>query len=466
MNNNFQRLFYILKNMDNDFGYPTGYIRVEINCEMAKIQISLSNLLNRQGMIYQLYGISKVDNDLSYTIICDIPNINGRADVKINVDSLKIGTNKLRLDDINIFAIIPSHMPNKITSIKCPLVAYKKDEIEWKKQLETLLLNKKTNIEEIPAVHLKTVLFDDIKSEVEALEEMKDSQVVLEDVQKEEVEDLQNVKAEVLEEMQDNEAEVLEDMENDETNVSEYIRNIDAEIDIEDSQTEEVGGLEKQYYLEQTDNHENVSTPNVIEPSDDNKLGFGSKFEAELTGIYNREKPTESEQESNEFTFAENDILSSARKNFKDISSIDIDGDKRKNELNVLSLKAELDKSFESYNPFKMKDKNFKWWKINSPGFLNNILFRNNVKTYLLFNPKVMLAHYKYRYIIFGIRNDKHSGKEYFMCGVPGVYSIDENPFGNMGSWAQLEGYKAKYGAFGYWIILIDPRTGKLLKIK
>jgi len=441
MNNNYQRLFYILKNMDSDFGYPTGYIKVEINCESAKIQISLNNLLNRQGVVYQLYGIKKVDKDLHYTVICDIPNINGRADVKINVDSHKIGTNKLSLDDINIFAIISSQIPNKTTLIICPLVVYKNGELEWKKQLETLLLNKQNNIEQIPIINSEIVLLEDTDAELKVMEDIQNDEVtVLEDMQNDEVkviEDIQKEEVKVLKDMHDNEAEILEDIQNDETKVTEYIRNIDAEVAIEDSQTEVVEG------------------------------GFASKFEAVLTGIYNVEKPTAAEQESNnEVIFAENDIFSSARKNFKDISSIDIDGDKRNNELNMLSLKEELDKSFESFNPFKIKDKSFMWWKINSPGFLNNILFRNSVKTYLLFNPKVMLAHYKYRYVIFGIRNDKHSGKEYFICGVPGVYSIDENPFGNMGSWAQIEGYKPKYGAFGYWIILIDPRTGKLLKIK
>lgn|GEM_PF-2412973 len=191
----------------------------------------------------------------------------------------------------------------------------------------------------------------------------------------------------------------------------------------------------------------------------DNFRNITSKFEATLTSIYNNTADGDN-------FLAETDIIGTAEQNYKDITSIKEKGDKVRTELDIDALREELDRSFEPCNPFNTKSKRFVWWKINSPGYLNNILFRNNIKTYLLFNPKVMLAHYKYKYIIFGIRYDKYSGRERLVCGVPGVYSIDDNPFGSMGSWAQLEGFKPKYGAFGYWVILIDPRTGKLMKIK
>ncbi|HEY5586420.1 MAG TPA: hypothetical protein VIK78_18260 [Ruminiclostridium sp.] len=453
MDNNYQRLFYIFRNMDSDVGNPTGYLKVEINCEVAKIQISMSNLLNSQGLIYQLYGIKKVENQLTYTVICDVPSANGRADVKLNADCFRIGSNALSLEEINIFAII-TKVPSREPSIKCPLVAYTKGELVWRKEFETLLLKKEqpTSNDYIS----KDVRLDDTKAG--RVHEGTTENVVIENAKPiltpdkiDNVEKRNETKqipdildGSILFDYTNDKAKVFEDMQKAETKVS-----------------------EEQNHTEPTfDQRKDMQPQNAAENYTDKKFDITSKFQATLTNIYNTEKSSVLEQEMMpELTVTDDDILSSAQKNFKDISSIEIE-DRTKNELNIPSLKNELDKSFEIFNPFKMKSRSIKWWKINSPGYLNNILFRNNIKNYLLFNPKVLLAHYKYRYIIFGIQNDRYSGKEYFICGVPGVYSIDENPFGSMGSWAQLEGYKPKYGAFGYWLILIDPRTGKIMKIK
>jgi len=519
MSNNYQRLFYILKNMDSDVSNPTGYIKVEINCEVAKLQIALSNLLNRQGLTYQLYGIKKDDKQLIYTVICDIPNENGRADIKISTDIHSIGSNKLRLEDINIFAII-TQLPNRTPSIKCPLVAYTRGEVLWKREFEALLLNKEllTSNDNIAT----TVTMNKIKSDIVSQGTTENIEIgnaktistfgKVDNFKKDKTEETSNIHDEIdflkdtngkikvsvdvgngeTKVSQDNETDVLEAVENAETVTSQDAENMEysgAEIleDIDDLeieaidnienvetkvskalQTDNVKMLEWQDNLEQAFNiQEGMPPQNGVEPYSDKKYSLAEKFESAVTSIYNTHISSElGKEKMSELVSSDNDILSSVQKNFKDKSSIEINENKIKTELNMPSLKEELDKNFESYNPFKMKSKNFKWWKINSPGYLNNILFRNNIKTYLLFNPKVMLAHYKYRYIIFGIRNDKHSGKEYFICGVPGVYSIDEPPFGNMGSWAQIEGYKPKYGAFGYWVILIDPRTGKLIKVK
>jgi len=471
MDNNYQRLFYIFGNMDSDVGNPTGYLKVEINCEVAKIQISMNNLLDRQGLTYKLYGIKKVGNQLVYTAICDIPNANGRADVKINADSYRIGSNALRLEDINIFAII-TKLANREPSIKCPLVAYTKGEIVWKKEFETLLLKKEqpTGNEFI----LKDVIMEDTKAKpiftphvIDNLEKKNGAEQIPNILDGIMLYDYTNEEAKISEDMQKAETKVSEDMQKAETKVSEDMQEAETKVS-EDMHTEAIGVLEEQKHPELAyDKSKDIQPQNATEISTENKFDITNKFQATLTSIYNTEKSTLLDHEMMpEQTVIDNDILYSAQKNFKDISSIEIEEDKKKNELNIPRLKDELDKSFEIFNPFKMKSKSIKWWKINSPGYLNNILFRNNVKNYLLFNPKVLLAHYKYRYIIFGIQNDKYSGKEYFICGVPGVYIIDENPFGNMGSWAQLEGYRPKYGAFGYWLILVDPRTGKIMKIK
>ena len=173
-------------------------------------------------------------------------------------------------------------------------------------------------------------------------------------------------------------------------------------------------------------------------------------------------KERESEKE---VTFDE-DILQTVERNYQDLSSFGLSMDVKTGEINLDSLKEDLDRCFESYNPFKGRIKGIHCWKINSPGYLNNLLFKNNIKTYLLFNPKVLLANFKYRHVLFGMQMDKGINRFQLICGVPGVYNIDDNPFSTASTWIQLDGVKPKYGAFGYWLVLIDARSGKIHKLK
>ena len=166
-----------------------------------------------------------------------------------------------------------------------------------------------------------------------------------------------------------------------------------------------------------------------------------------------------------EVTFDE-DILQTVERNYQELSSYGLSKDVKTGDITLDSLKEDLDRCFESYNPFKGRIKGINWWKINSPGYLNNLLFKNNIKTYLLFNPKVLLANFKYRHVLFGMQMDKGVNRFQLICGVPGVYNIDENPFGTASTWVQTDGIKPKYGAFGYWLVLIDARSGKIHKLK
>jgi len=131
--------------------------------------------------------------------------------------------------------------------------------------------------------------------------------------------------------------------------------------------------------------------------------------------------------------------------------------------LNVAKLRLLFNKCFEPYDPFRLKRQDYRWWKVGSPVQLNNLLYQNNIKTPLLFNPQLMMAHFKYRHILVGTYCNIRHRKEYVVCGVPAIYNIDEKPFGEYCRWAQLESTKPRHGAFGYWLVYIDIKTGNFL---
>jgi hypothetical protein len=128
-------------------------------------------------------------------------------------------------------------------------------------------------------------------------------------------------------------------------------------------------------------------------------------------------------------------------------------------------LQKDLDDSFEASDPFRSRRSDYKWWRVTNPVNLNNILYQNNIRSPLLFNPAVMMAHYKYKHLIIGIFTHRN-GRRYVVCGVPGMHMVDMKPFGEMNTWVQAEGNRLKYGAFGYWLVYIDPENGKIMNPK
>lgn len=127
-------------------------------------------------------------------------------------------------------------------------------------------------------------------------------------------------------------------------------------------------------------------------------------------------------------------------------------------------LEKIFDSNFERSDPFQSNRSDYTWWKVTNPVNLNNILYLNSIHSPLLFNPAVMVAHYKYRHFIIGVFTHM-DGQKYLVCGVPGMHMVDRKPFGQLGTWVQTEGNRQRYGAFGYWLVYINPDDGKMLSI-
>lgn len=140
------------------------------------------------------------------------------------------------------------------------------------------------------------------------------------------------------------------------------------------------------------------------------------------------------------------------------MASVPVSGD-------IALLKEEIGRYFEENDPFHSRRSDYIWWKVTNPVNLNNILYQCNIRSPLLFNPAVMMAHYKYRHLIIGIFQHRESQKQYVVCGVPGMHMVDRKPFGEMSRWVQAEGNRSRYGAFGYWLVYIDPDDGKILNL-
>lgn len=487
MADNFQRLFYIFKNMDRDEGSPAGYIRIETNGGRTKLQVSLSNLARIKELRYQLYGIAKKGSQIKYTVICDLPEDKSRADIKMDMDPVNIGSERLRLKDINIF-VIASSLTDRVTEVKIPLVAYTDGEVPWRAEFEEAVANKeqyRQRVEDSTERANSLTLNDErlqadvdidegsvqepSANDTEEMAEIKAAELRYEEPAKKNSTAYISSESDNHEDISVTEASGIKgEMMAEAGRID--IRDLSAEAEEDNlSGTASSDKIESDYSqvgaeASSCDNESPQAADNTYENHRSTPFSISNKFESAVTSVYRRDGSAQANMDRMPLLPLDDEVMPEME--YREPENADTTHSGPGKLFNIQEFKEELNRSFESYNPFKMKSKNYIWWKVNSPGYLNNILFKNSIRTYLLFNPKVMLAHYKYRYIIFGLRSDKRSSRDYLICGVPGVYSIDQNPFGNMGSWAQTEGFKPRYGAFGYWVIMIDPRTGKLMKVK
>ncbi|MDQ2086356.1 hypothetical protein RBH29_07930 [Herbivorax sp. ANBcel31] len=228
----------------------------------------------------------------------------------------------------------------------------------------------------------------------------------------------------------------------------------------------EKGSLDKKNECDKCENMNKTSEK--VKNDSENKIFADKNFksykkEVEKSIKFEKEKNDKNVEIKNSSKVMDKSIDSKEKKSETDIKK---EGEKSQgiDVKEVFSrLIADFDQSFKKINPFRVERKDYRWWQIVSPVHLNNIFYKLNIRIPILFNPLVMMAHFKYKHIIAGIYEDEKKDLRYVVCGIPGLYRVDEKPFGEMCRWAQVEGEDSQYGAFGYWLVYINPKTGRML---
>lgn len=124
---------------------------------------------------------------------------------------------------------------------------------------------------------------------------------------------------------------------------------------------------------------------------------------------------------------------------------------------------------FPYIDPFKRNLLGYNWWTVDIDSdneyraflpYFSYIVGGNNKEPHTNVTTCNQLMN-KYGHYLFGIYNEGESVK-YFIYGIPGEFIQDEHPFkGANGFNTWYEGL----GDHGYWIIYIDPMTGKPVEI-
>ena len=407
----YYKTFFMLNEEDRGFkegNSPSGYVKIEAREGKGRLDCHVSNLKS-ENLKYKLY-IMKVDEENVVYFSPGYINFKGREGELIKYfDPSNVGGTGISIEHFNAAALL---LDSSYDSIICPLAGYKDKKKEWRSKLKRSL-----NAKAIPQNKNFT--------ENSATRTKKDESIT------------NNIVDNII-------ANNKVATDNKETNKDTGIKYGKGDSDKDNNK----GGNNKD------NNKGNIK--NDIKDTGIKYTGRGNEYGSEnKTGNSNGNKEESIIGNTGNTGISEKGIKFEEEKNDKNTNP--------KNSEEEKNLEGYFDKFFKKIKPFRVERKDYKWWQILNPADLNNILYKFNIKVPLLFNPLVMMSYFKYKHMIVGLYEDRKKKLKYIVCGIPGLYWVDENPFGEVCRWAQVEGDKPRYGAFGYWLIYINPATGRIL---
>ncbi|MBE0067613.1 hypothetical protein [Thermoanaerobacterium thermosaccharolyticum] len=96
----------------------------------------------------------------------------------------------------------------------------------------------------------------------------------------------------------------------------------------------------------------------------------------------------------------------------------------------------------DEVHPFENNLDGYRWWKINT-GYRNGF----------------------YDHYLIGFVNDENGKLKYIVYGMPGLFTLSDQPFGGMTGfvyWCPLKENMRNAGDMGYWLMHIDAATGQI----
>lgn len=461
MKNKFKygRYFILFKQEDKGYGNinsPSGFIQLDVKadkCRFSAVVQDFGDMVDKFDC--NLYIIKCREKDFKKVCLGKIPINNGKGETYWDINPEDIKGSGLTLQDFDVISLLLEDKNGESKRIICPLAAYIGEKVEWRKKLEDY--KKRESIE----------IIEDIKEEKEITD--IDSDV-----------EIENVKDNYLIDASDDEINTENDMSDNDNGSETGSENLKSASTWDEQNADDENNVTFEENCDNTDdNTENnnfnneyncdkgMENPDYIENNEEDSDMKNEK----KTNIYNQQNI----KNICESCYIRNTCTEMNRSQNPDICNMYIQGINQNinfesgNQYNQKPIIEEftrcMNSFFERSEPFGSKRKDYVWWKINSPVQLNNVLYRINLKNSILFNPKVLMAHFKYRHLIIGIYKNAAKNRQYIVYGVPGVYGIEDRPFGNICRWAQVEGNKPRYGAFGYWLIYLEPDTGKIITV-
>lgn len=481
----FHRTFLMLVQEDAGYGTdqkiaPSGYVKIEAMGDRGRLSAMVQNLKEgRGGANYRLYIIKTSDGHVTAVDAGKIYVKGNRGEAKWEFNPDNVGGSGHRIEgfDAAVVAAEPAQAQGiNVSRIAFPLAAFKRADAEWKEKLKRALY---------PNLYGKARILDDrektaAKAEVEeeetaprtvagetAMEETAGEAVIKETTLAEEA-TMQEAAAEGASEMKEAGSDENWQARAGAAAAAEDAWDMTAEQYMPDSPGG-AAGMPKAAAEEAQAKEDGAREAAMkgAEAEDDAAEGVAEKdtvvddAAAQETAV---KKDSTEPGFSRSYT-PDMNTFPCARCPMWNMSPASA-AQKGTEPASIDKFREGLEKCFKKCDPFHSGRRDYTWWKIDNPIRLNDVLCEYNVKTPMLFNHAAMAAHFKYGHMIIGIYVDRARQKEYIVCGIPGMYGIDERPYGDACRWVEPQGGRPRYGAFGYWLAYIDIMTGDFLRLK
>jgi len=131
-------------------------------------------------------------------------------------------------------------------------------------------------------------------------------------------------------------------------------------------------------------------------------------------------------------------------------------------------------KDFPTVNPFVSNLQEYTWWQIPYNyqtiyrSYMPFISYIDSIKGPVnYYASKMLQTIYLHQHHIFGVLYDTKGVAKYYAYGIPGRKHPSEQPYeGATGFtyWHPCHSGPHDMYSHGYWILLVDPKTGKTIK--
>lgn len=507
-----QRIFLVFNKEDSGYGTgqePSGYVKIEVRDGSGKLTAAVQNLKeDRDDLKYKLYLIKCTESSVCPVCAGTLPVRKNKSELQWEFDPQDVARTGNTIEEFNIAAVVADAGNKHNVRVISPLAAYKNAKVHWKDKVKDYLYPAVPYTEKIEGLPKEVDFISKYENDLESKYVPGSTAPLLGGfgipIAPEETYGVEGMNAEFAPEAEEN--PVLPFTSNNglpplanENELPPLTSDNEMMIYYEEGENEnlspevEMNAPEMEMNIPQAEikgpENSNAAQSEEPEAASNQAEPVYSGVDADLSnyaGMYDYNELFGTGAAEGENSEVQNMTNNCAYKsNFCDNKADNMDNNACANcQLNtrtgknvekpenkppskpansIDNLISNLDRYFESCDPFKSRRRDYRWWKVNNPVYLNNIMYQCNIKTPLLFNPRVMMAHFKYKHLIVGIYSDRLRRREYIVCGIPGVHSIDEKPFGDLCRWVQIEGSRPRYGAFGYWLVYIDYKTGKFL---
>lgn len=491
---------------------PKGHARIEIRGNKGTMNITLE-----EGYKDWECGVYLIGRDngriVDYYLGRIITNERGKGNINVSFNPKNIENSNLSIDKFNgivikkgINVLLTGYIDKEDGTIENYLrnLSYREEPIEEKVEEKSLDVHE--NIEEVESyeeIETDEEFVEEEKAEIEKIVEVEEEKVVEEAEKVEEEESHEEMKAEEIaeeEKVEVDKSHEYEKIQETDTNeidkgveeVEEVVKEEPVELEAirEDEEIEELKGIEKiaeeadKVEIEEIDDNteaedvlveETQIEKEIIEEEEfegidlllDEESDCGNLKKEEARKIQKYLERLEEERKNQPEHKAESNNVDWHEANIKNRDLVE--NMRRQNyKTQMTNYALNILKFFPKVNPFISNLNNYEWWKIEynsmnmGRGFLPFYNYLMNMCYDYPFMPKVATCLdqiKKYNHYLFGLYKE-HDEIKYYVYGIPGKYVVEEHPFRG------ITGFNTWYSSEernGYWLIYIDPLTGKVI---